>query len=105
PAFVARVASSIRQLQSIERIKGVNIMVVLGLLLIAVGTIWIIVNAFGQSVWWGIGSLLLPFVALIFALMNFAENKLPLLLYIAGIVLFVMGGGVTPAEFDLPAEM
>lgn len=80
-------------------------MYILGLLLIAVSGIWIIVNAFGQSVWWGIGSLLVPFVALIFALMNFAENKVPMLLYIAGIVLFVMGGGLTPAEMDVPAEM
>lgn len=80
-------------------------MYVLGIVLIAIGAIWIIVNAFGQSVWWGIGSLLIPFVALIFALLNFAENKLPLLLYVVGVVLLVMGGGFSPGELDVPAEM
>ncbi len=82
-----------------------NVVHTLGLLLFVVGAIWIVVNAFGQSVWWGLGSLLVPFVALIFALLNFAENKLPLLLYVVGTVLLFMGGGFSPAELELPAEM
>lgn len=77
----------------------------LGLVLIAVGTIWIVINAFGESVMWGLGALLLPFVAVIFALMNFAGNKLPLLLYIAGVVMYVMGGGFSGGELEMPAEM
>lgn len=77
----------------------------LGMVLLVVGTLWIVVNAFGQSVLWGLGALLLPLVALIFAVMNFAENKLPLLLWVVGAVMYVMGGGFAPGELELPAEM
>lgn len=77
----------------------------LGMVLLVVGTLWIVVNAFGQSVLWGLGALLLPLVALIFAVMNFAENKLPLLLWVVGAVMYVMGGGFAPGELEMPAEM
>lgn len=65
----------------------------LGIVLSLVGGLWIVVNAFRTSVLWGIGSLLIPFVSLVFALMNFAENKVPLLLCVVGMVLIFMGYG------------
>lgn len=65
----------------------------LGIVLSLVGGLWIVVNAFRTSVLWGLGSLLIPFVSLIFALMNFAENKVPLLLCVIGLVLVFMGYG------------
>ncbi|HWU70525.1 MAG TPA: hypothetical protein VN017_04125 [Pseudoxanthomonas sp.] len=65
----------------------------LALILMFVGGIWLIVNGFRKSIWWGLGNLLIPFVALIFGLLNFAENKIPLLLYVIGVVLFFVSGG------------
>lgn len=67
----------------------------IGCILMLVGGIWLIVNGFRKSIWWGLGNLLIPFVALIFGLLNFAENKIPLLLYVVGLVLFFMGGGMS----------
>lgn len=64
----------------------------IGALLCIVGGLWIVVNAFKESIWWGLGSLLIPLVGLIFAIMNFAENKIPLLLYVIGIVVLFVGG-------------
>jgi hypothetical protein len=62
----------------------------LGVALSFVGWLWLVVNAFRQSAMWGIGSLLISPIALIFGLLNFAENKIPLLLCVVGIVLYFM---------------
>lgn len=56
-----------------------------------VGGIWIVVLAFKKSVLWGIGSLIVPFVSLIFVIMNWQETKKPFLIQIAGVVLLVVG--------------
>ncbi|KRA14571.1 MULTISPECIES: hypothetical protein [unclassified Lysobacter] len=66
-------------------------MYLLGLALSVIGGLWIIVNAFRESVLWGLGSLLIPLVALVFAIMNFSENKIPLLICVVGTVLTIMG--------------
>ena len=66
----------------------------LGLVMCLVGGLWIVVNAFKNGgVLWGLGSLLVPLVAQIYALINFGENKIPLLLSVAGIVLLFLGAG------------
>ena len=66
----------------------------LGLVMCLVGGLWIVVNAFKNGgVLWGLGSLFVPLVAQVYALLNFAENKIPLLLSVAGIVLLVLGAG------------
>ena len=52
----------------------------LGFVLSVVGGLWIVVNAFRNAgALWGIGSLLVPFVGLIYGLLNFADNKVPLI--------------------------
>jgi len=56
-----------------------------------VGFIWLVVLGFKKSVWWGLGNLLVPFVALIFGIIHWAEAKTPLLLYV--ISGFVWGYG------------
>ena len=66
----------------------------LGLVMCLVGGLWIVVNAFKNGgVLWGLGSLLVPLVAQIYALINFGENKVPLLISVAGIVLLFLGAG------------
>lgn len=63
----------------------------LGVALCLIGGLWIVINAFRKSIWWGLGSLIIPFVAVVFAIMNFAENKIPLAIYVVGIILLVVG--------------
>ena len=66
----------------------------LGAVMCLIGGIWIVVNAFRNSgVLWGLGSLFVPLVAQIYALINFGQNKIPLLISVAGIVLMVVGFG------------
>ncbi|MBT2749445.1 MULTISPECIES: hypothetical protein [unclassified Lysobacter] len=63
----------------------------LGIALCLIGGLWIVVNAFRKSIWWGLGSLIIPLVALVFAIMNFAENKIPLAIYVVGFILLIVG--------------
>lgn len=65
----------------------------LGVALSVIGGLWIVINAFRTSVLWGLGSLLVPLVSLIFALMNFSENKIPLVISVIGTILVLMGYG------------
>lgn len=49
-----------------------------GMIAFLVGAVWIAVIAFqAGEVWWGIGSLLIPLVTLIYAVQNFEECKIP----------------------------
>jgi hypothetical protein len=63
----------------------------LGMVLGLVGFIWLVVVAFKKSVWWGLGTLIVPFVGLIFAIMNWQTAKTPFLVYLAGVILYVFG--------------
>lgn len=65
----------------------------LGIILLLIGGLWIVVNAFRTSVLWGLGALLVPFVSLIFAVMNFGNNKIPLAISVVGGILMFMGYG------------
>jgi hypothetical protein len=59
----------------------------IGGIMALVGWIWIVVAAFKDSIGWGIGSLLCGIVALIYGAMNFATLKVPVLLYVVGLIL------------------
>ena len=73
-------------------------MVVLGVLLFVVGMIigfigglWLLVLAFQESIFWGLGSLFLPFVSLIFVIMHWDTAKKPFLIWLASIPLWLIG--------------
>lgn len=73
---------------------------ILGGLMMFVGGIWTLVLAFKKSLWWGLGSIFVPFVSLIFCLLNLSETWKPLVITLAGGLLFgvgtALGGGFTP---------
>ena len=78
----------------------------LGVILSLVGSLWIVINAFRTSVLWGLGALFVPFVSLIFALLNFAGTKIPLLLCVIGMILCIMGWSSYVAQMqDAAAAM
>jgi len=64
----------------------------LGGLITLIGAIWLLVVAFKKSIWWGLGSLLIPFVSLIFVILNWQDSKKPFLIQVAGVVLCLVGG-------------
>ena len=61
-----------------------------GLITIA-ADVWIVVKAFQKSVGWGIGSLCVPFVGLVFIFMNWSEMKNPFFLLLAGCAISGVG--------------
>jgi hypothetical protein len=72
---------------------GTGLALIGGLLAFA-GWIWIVVIAFQDSVGWGIGSLLIPLVALIYGCMNSDVAKNPLIMMGAGVVLQIAGAAI-----------
>jgi hypothetical protein len=69
----------------------VNALVYLGVIIAAVGGIWLLVVAFQKSVWWGLGSLLVPMVSLVFVILNWQDSKKPFLIQLAGLALGSVG--------------
>jgi len=62
-----------------------------GGVLLLVGCILFIINAFKVSVVWGLGVILLAPVGLVFLFKNWRENRTSFLLQIAGLLLVVVG--------------
>ncbi len=65
-------------------------MYLLGAIISVIGSLWIVVNAFrNDGILWGIGCLLCGPVLLVYAVLNFADNKIPLALTLGGVALYV----------------
>jgi hypothetical protein len=76
------------------------LLLVVGLIIAAVGGIWLLVVAFQESILWGLGSLFIPLVGLVFVIMHWEVAKKPFLINIGGAVLIGLGTimGGTGAE-------
>jgi hypothetical protein len=75
-----------------------TILMVVGGLIMLYGLVVMLINAFKASVLWGIGSLLVPFVLLVFVIMNWADNMKPFLIYIGGVVLMFAGVAISAPD-------
>lgn len=67
---------------------------VVGMILGFVGGIWIVVLAFKESVLWGLGSLFVPFVALIFVILHWDVAKKPFFISLASIPCYILAAVV-----------
>lgn len=67
------------------------ILLAVGGLIMFVGFIWMVINAFKTSLVWGICSLLIPLVAMVFAILNWSTNKTAFLIWLAGLVIYIVG--------------
>jgi hypothetical protein len=67
------------------------LLIVVGALMCLYGTIVVLINAFRASVLWGLGSLFIGPVMLVFVILNWSENMKPFLINVAGAVLLVAG--------------
>lgn len=76
---------------------------VIGYIVMLVGWIWILVKAFKTSLGWGLASLLIPLVGLIFVALNFALCKKPFLIWLLGLALAIIGG-VLAVMFGQPVQ-
>jgi hypothetical protein len=67
------------------------LLLVLGWLLVLVGGIWLAIGAFRVSILWGLGVIFVPFVSLVFLVMQWEENKRAFFISLAGGALLVIG--------------
>ena len=77
-------------------IIGTTLMI-LGGIVGVVGGIWLLVEAFKTSVWWGLGCLLIQFVSLIFVIVHFDVAKKPFFISLAGTAIMIVGIMIIPA--------
>jgi len=68
-----------------------TILLVLGAMTAVVGSIWLLVLAFQESVLWGLGSLFIPLVSLIFTIMFWPKTMKPFLIAIGGSLVMFLG--------------
>ncbi|MBI2919832.1 MAG: hypothetical protein HYY18_01970 [Planctomycetes bacterium] len=68
-------------------------MFIIGLVIMLVGGIWLLIEAFKESVLWGLGCLFIPIVSLIFVILHWDKAGKPFLIQVVGAVLFAIGGG------------
>jgi hypothetical protein len=71
-------------------ILGLLLMVVGGVIALA-GGIWFLVVAFQESILWGLGCMFVPFVSLIFLVMNWDQAAKPFGVNLLGGVILVIG--------------
>lgn len=72
---------------------GIVGMLLLGLggLIAFVGSIMILIEAFKTSILWGLGSIFIPFVGLVFVAMHWQRASRGFMIWAAGFVLIVIG--------------
>jgi hypothetical protein len=67
------------------------ILLVIGSLISAVGGIWFIMEAFQESILWGLGCIFVPFIPLIFLIMHWSKCAKPTLVMLVGSALAIIG--------------
>ena len=72
-------------------------LVIIGYILMAVESIWVLVLAFQDSVVLGILSLIIPFVIIYATVKTWPESKTPLLSYLAGFAVALIGAVIVGA--------
>jgi hypothetical protein len=70
------------------------LLALVGGIVILVGSIWLIVLAFQESVLWGLGDLFVPFVALIFVISFWDRTAKPFLISLGGLVAIIAGSAM-----------
>ena len=56
-----------------------------------IGYIWLLVVIFQNSILWGLGSIVIPLVGLIFVAMNWEDTKKPFLTQLGGVGIAIVG--------------
>ncbi len=69
-----------------------QIFIVIGITLAIIGDIMIIIQAFKTSLLWGLGTLFLPIVGLVFIIMYWDKTKKYVMWLFLSIVFFIIGG-------------
>ena len=66
-------------------------LIAIGGIVMFIGGIWILVKAFQESILWGLGSLFVPIVGLVFVITHWEQAGKPFLVQLAGLVIYLVG--------------
>ena len=72
-----------------------SIVAFIGFIIMLIFGIQILIVAFKKSLLWGLGSLFIPFVGLVFVFMHWAETKSPFFRFLIGFAVSVVGGVIS----------
>jgi hypothetical protein len=67
-----------------------------GLILFIIGGFWFLIAAFRESIWWGLGCLLVPIVQLFFLIVHWPEARKPFLLQLLAFAVIVVAVIISP---------
>ena len=78
-----------------------SLLVIVGGVIMLVGGIMVLIKAFQKSVLWGLGSLCVPFVSLVFVILNWSDPQVRkgFFIQVGGLVIYILGlvlGGTNP---------
>lgn len=62
-----------------------GLIVIAALVVIVIGGIWMLIQAFSESILWGLGCLIVPFVSLAFLIVHWRKAKDPFFLQLMGL--------------------
>jgi hypothetical protein len=68
-----------------------TILIVIGAVIGLVFGIQLLILAFRESIWWGLGYIFVPLVALIFVIMHWEDTKTPFLRGLIAIPFYIIG--------------
>ena len=66
----------------------------IGFIIAVVYGIILLIKAFKVNIWWGLGSLFVPFVGLVFIIMHWDVAKKPFLMSLISIPFFIAGAAL-----------
>ena len=75
-----------------------SILLGIGGIVMFVGGIMLLVVAFKESVLWGLGSMFVPFVGLVFLIKFWAKAKKPFFIQLAGLPFYLIGMAITATQ-------
>ncbi|HEU0036975.1 MAG TPA: hypothetical protein VFQ53_40470 [Kofleriaceae bacterium] len=73
----------------------------LGLVLILLGGLFFVIAAFRESILWGLGVLFVPFVSLVFLVLNWSRAKNSFFLQLYGIGAIIVASLLLSAKFPI----
>lgn len=91
-------------LQTTHKTKNMGIIaiafVLIGLAISLFYGVILLIQAFNKSILWGLGSILLPFVSIIFVIVHWEDAKSPFLKSLLAIPFFIVGSLLSPESFS-----
>jgi len=63
----------------------------IGVIIMLIGGIMMLIEAFKEHVLWGLGWLLVPFVSLVFLIMHWAKAKKGFFIWLIGLPFYIIG--------------